>query len=124
MRPPHLCERLAEVCLSLPESEREDWGQHTGFSVRRKRFAYYLHDHHGDGIISVCFKASPGAGELLIDDDDERFYRPAYIGARGWVGLRLDVGEVDWEEVARHVRASYRMQAPKRLAALVKDSPG
>lgn len=120
MRPPHLLIRLAEICLALPETAREDMGDHASFSVRGKKFAYYLHDHHGDGIVSVCFKAAPGEGELLIDSDDETFYRPAYIGPRGWVGLRLDVGEVDWGQVAKHVAASYCIAAPKRLAAIVR----
>ena len=121
MRPPHLIGRLSEICLALPEATREDMGDHAAFSVRKKKFVYYLHDHHGDGIISVCFKALPSEGEFLIDSEPDRFYRPAYIGPRGWVGLRLDVGEVDWAEVAQHVTDSYRMQAPKQLAALVVE---
>jgi hypothetical protein len=123
MRPPHLLQRLSEICLALPEATREDRGDHASFAVRKKKFAYYLHDHHGDGIVSVCFKA-PGGGDLLIDSDEDRFYRPAYIGPQGWVGLRLDLGDVDWAEVTKHVTASYRLQAPKRLAALVDEPPG
>jgi hypothetical protein len=124
MRPPHLLQRLSEICLALPEATREDTGDHASFTVRKKKFAYYLHDHHGDGIVSVCFKASPGEGAFLIDSDEDRFYRPAYIGPRGWVGLRLDLGEVDWAEISKHVTDSYRMQAPKRLAALIDEPPG
>lgn len=124
MRPPHLLERLSEICLALPEATREDTGDHSSFAVRKKKFAYYLHDHHGDGIVSVCFKASPGVGDYLIDSDEDRFYRPAYIGPQGWVGLRLDLGEVDWAEVTKRVAESYRLQAPKRLAALVDEPPG
>jgi len=45
---------------------------------------------------------------------------PAYIGSRSWVGLRLDVGEIDWEEVAELVTHSYRLIAPKRLAAAIQ----
>lgn len=124
MRPPHLLIRLAEICLALPEATREDAGQHASFAVRGRKFAYYLHDHHGDGIVSVCVKAAPGAGDSRIDSDPSRFYRPAYIGPRGWVGLRLDLGEVDWAEVARLVADSYRLVAPKRVAALVVEPPG
>jgi predicted DNA-binding protein (MmcQ/YjbR family) len=121
MRPPHLLQRVSEICLALPEATREDMGDHAAFAVRKKKFAYYLHDHHGDGIVSVCFKASPGGGPLLIDSDRDLFYLPAYIGPRGWVGLRLDLGDVDWADVAMHVTKSYRMIAPKRLAALVDE---
>jgi predicted DNA-binding protein (MmcQ/YjbR family) len=122
MRPPHLLQRLAGICLALPEATREDGGQHAMFSVRGKRFAYYLHDHHGDGIVSVCVKATDG--DALIEADEEKFYRPAYIGPKGWIGLRLDLGEVDWAEVARFVTDSYRLQAPKRLAAQVVEPRG
>jgi phosphoribosylglycinamide formyltransferase-1 len=91
--------------------------------VRDKKFAYYLHDHHGDGIISVCFRTEPGENEVLLSSDTVRFYRPAYIGPRGWVGLRLDVGRIDWSEVAEIVTDSYRLAAPKRLAAQVGARP-
>jgi hypothetical protein len=119
MRPAHLLQRLSEICLALPEATREDMGDHAAFAVRKKKFAYYLHDHHGDGIVSACFKAARGEGPFLIDSDPDRFYLPAYIGPRGWVGLRLDLGELDWAEVTKHVTASYCQQAPKRLAALI-----
>ncbi len=124
MRPPHLLQRLSEICLALPEATREDMGDHAAFAVRKKKFVYYLHNHHGDGIVSVCFKASPAEGPLLIDSDPDLFYAPAYIGPRGWVGLRLDLGDIDWAEVTRHVTASYCQQAPKRLAALAVEPPG
>jgi predicted DNA-binding protein (MmcQ/YjbR family) len=121
MRPPHLLQRLAKICLALPDAARTDMGDHASFTVRKKTFAYYLHDHHGDGIVSVCFKAAPGEASLLIDSDEDRFYSPAYIGPKGWVGLRLDLGEIDWDEVKRHVTASYRLQAPKRLTAMLDE---
>jgi phosphoribosylglycinamide formyltransferase-1 len=115
--------RLTEFCLALPEATRECHGQHASFTVRDKKFAYYLDDHHGDGIVAVCFKTEPGENEALLASDAARFYRPAYIGPRGWVGLRLDLGEIDWEEVADFVTDSYRLAAPKRLAARVAAPP-
>ena len=60
---------------------------HAAFLVRKTVFAYYLNDHHGDGIISVCCKVLPGDNEALIAAHPERFYMPAYIGPRGWVAL-------------------------------------
>jgi phosphoribosylglycinamide formyltransferase-1 len=123
MRSPHLLQRVSEICLALPETTREDAGEHAMFAVRAKRFAYYLDDHHGDGIVSVCFKALPSERETLLDSDEQRFYSPAYIGPKGWLGLRLDVGEVDWAEVKALVTASYRLQAPKRLAAIIDKPP-
>jgi predicted DNA-binding protein (MmcQ/YjbR family) len=115
--------RLTKICLALPEATRECHGAHASFSVRKKKFAYYLHDHHGDGIVSVCFKTEPGENEILIAAEARRFYRPAYIGPRGWVGLRLDVGKVDWDEVADFVTDSFRRTAPKSLAARVPPAP-
>jgi phosphoribosylglycinamide formyltransferase-1 len=116
--------RLTEVCLALPEAVREFGGQHARFMVRDKKFAYYLVDHHGDGIVSVCCRAAPGLNQALIASNPERFFMPAYIGPRGWVGLRLDLGEIDWAEVAELVTDSYRLAAPKRLAALAGRPPG
>jgi hypothetical protein len=111
---------LTRITLGLPETQRKDMGRHASFLVRKKIFAYYLSDHHGDGIISVACKALPGDNAVLAAGDPARFYLPAYIGPRGWVALRLDVGEVDWEEVEELVTGSYLQVAPKRLAALVR----
>ena len=113
--------RFSKICLALPEAGRQMMGRHAGFQVRKKIFAYFLDDHHGDGIIGINCKVLPGDNTALIASDPGRFYMPAYIGSRGWVGLRLDVGEVDWEEVEELATHSYRLVAPKRLAAAVKD---
>jgi predicted DNA-binding protein (MmcQ/YjbR family) len=112
-----LLARLAAICLALPEASRRDQGSHSSFLVRKKVFAYFLADHHGDGIVAVACKAPPGENAERATLDPERYYIPAYIGPRGWVALRLDRGEVDWDEVAELVADSYRLIAPKRLAA-------
>jgi predicted DNA-binding protein (MmcQ/YjbR family) len=111
--------RFTKICLSLPDATREDKGQHAAFLVRKKIFAYYLNDHHGDGIVAVTCKVLPGDNTALSAANPERFYMPAYIGSRGWVALRLDVGEIDWDEVSELATTSYRLVAPKSLAALV-----
>jgi predicted DNA-binding protein (MmcQ/YjbR family) len=115
----HRLARLVKICLALPEAQHERLGDHASFSVRKKKFAYYLDNHHGDGIVSVCFKTERGQNEVLLASDRARFYSPAYIGPRGWVGLRLDVGKIDWSEVADFVIDSYRLTAPKTLAAQI-----
>lgn len=69
--------------------------------------------------MGAFFKVALGENKDLIELDSSRFYLPAYIGPSGWVGLRLDVGEIDWEEVAEYALGSYRHYAPKKLAALV-----
>jgi hypothetical protein len=113
--------RLTKICLALPEVIREEKGDHAGFKVRNKTFCYFLDNHHGDGIVAVCFRMAPGDNARLTVLDPARFYLPAYIGPRGWAGLRLDVGNVDWEEVAEFVGDSYRLVAPTKLIAMTSS---
>ena len=111
--------RLTSLCLGLPETTRELSGRHASFLVRRKTFAWFLSDHHGDGIVSVSCKMALGENEELARSHPERFYLPAYMGSRGWIALRLDLATIDWEEVAELVTGSYRLIAPRKLAAAV-----
>ena len=112
--------RVSQICLALPETSREVHGKHASFLVKKKIFAYFLNDHHGDGIVAITGKALPGDNHVLVAAQPKRFYLPAYIGPRGWVALRLDIGKIDWAEVAELVAGSYRLVAPKKLAELVK----
>jgi len=104
--------RLTKICLALPEATREIQGAHAGFLVRKKTFAYFLNDHHGDGRVAVTCKVLPGENTALIAAQP-----------KGWVALRLDAGEVDWKEVAELAACSYRLVAPKRLTARLKVAP-
>jgi predicted DNA-binding protein (MmcQ/YjbR family) len=108
--------RLEEISATLPEAESEASGRHVTFRVRGRTFAYLLDDHQGDGILGVVAKAAPGEAAALIAGDPDRYYPPAYLHHRGWIGLRLDREPVDWEEVAGLVSDSYLLVAPKRLA--------
>jgi phosphoribosylglycinamide formyltransferase-1 len=112
--------RLTKISLALPEAVRQCHGSHAAFVVRKKNFAYFLNDHHGDGIVAVTCKVMPGDNTALAAAQPARFYLPAYIGPKGWVALRLDVGDIDWDEVSELVLGSYLLIAPKRLAALVE----
>ena len=111
--------RLTKICLALPETTREVHGDHASFLVRKKIFSYFLNNHHGDGIVGVTAKVASGDNNALVAAQPDRFYLPAYIAHRGWVALRLDVGEVDWDEVAELMADSYRRVAPKTLAARI-----
>src|SRR5690348_9390338 len=91
--------KLSAICLALPEATREDMGEHAGFKIGKKPFVYYLDNHHGDGVVGFCCKALPGENTRLIAMNPRKFYMPAYVGPRGWVGLRLDRPTVDWAEV-------------------------
>ncbi|HKS81816.1 MAG TPA: MmcQ/YjbR family DNA-binding protein [Candidatus Acidoferrales bacterium] len=114
--------RITVIALALPSAARKIHGDHAAFLVRKKPFAYFLNNHHGDGIISIAGKVLPGDNSALAAAQPKRFYLPAYIGPRGWVALRLDRGKIDWEEVAELLRTSYLLLAPKTLARLVDPS--
>ena len=106
--------RLRGICLALPEAvEKETWEIPT-FRVRDKIFAM-AHDP-----CTVWCKAPRGTQEILVGAAPERFFVPPYVGHRGWIGLRLE-HDTDWDETASLIRRSYRMTAPKRLAALVPE---
>ena len=109
--------RVTKLALAFPEAKRELHGSHASFLVRKKTFAYFLCDHHGDGIVAVTCKALPGENAALAGAQPKRYYLPAYIGPRGWFGLRLDRGRIDWREVANVVARSYRLTAPRTLLA-------
>jgi hypothetical protein len=112
----HRIECLRAICLALPEAvEKEAWGDPT-FRVRDKIFAM---EKRGDGRISLWCKAPPGSQTVLVGADPDRFFVPPYVGHKGWVGVRLD-SNPDWDEVAALVKRSYRLVAPKRLAALIE----
>ena len=115
-----LLRRVSKIALALPEATMDRSDSHATFRVRKKVFAYFLDNHHGDGIISVCVKTQLGENRDLAKSDPQRFYLPAYIGARGWIGVRLDKGKPDWDAVKDFVTSSYRLVAPKTLAASVR----
>jgi phosphoribosylglycinamide formyltransferase-1 len=114
---------VSKICLALPEAQCEMSGDHAIYRVRRKVFAYLLNDHHGDGVVSVCVKSELGENLDRARRDPENYYLPAYIGPRGWFGLRLDRGRVDWREVADIVGRSFRLSAPKTLVRRI-DAAG
>ncbi|MEP6962180.1 MAG: MmcQ/YjbR family DNA-binding protein [Acidobacteriota bacterium] len=112
---PHpLLEKLSKICLQLPDAACERNGSHATFRARNKVFAYFVNDHHGDGIIALNCKVHPGDNTALIQAQPERFYMPAYIGPRGWVGFRLDTGKVHWKEVKEFVGVSYSLTVVKK----------
>jgi hypothetical protein len=110
-------DRLRGLCLALPEvTERLSHGEPTWFVRGRKTFVMFADHHHGDRLAFWC-AAPPGALEELVAEDPERFFRPPYVGHRGWLGVCLDVPEVDWDEIAELVADAYRQIAPKSLIA-------
>jgi len=116
--------RVTEIALALPETTRKIYGSHAQFLVRKKTFAYFLNDHHGDGIVAVTCKVLSGDNQALVASQPRRFYLPDYLASKGWVALRLDVGKVDWSEVKEILSCSYALIAPKKLAQRVDSEIG
>jgi hypothetical protein len=115
---PERLERLRAICLALPEAtEKEAWGDPT-WRVRDRIFAMQKGNYEG-GRPSVWVKAPEGAQEALVAEDPDRFFVPPYVGGKGWIGVHLDTHAVEWDELADLVADSYRLIAPKRLAALL-----
>lgn len=107
---------LRALCLALPEvTERLSHGEPTWFVRGKKTFVMFSDEHHG-GRLGFWCAAPPGVQEELVGGEPERFFRPPYVGHRGWLGVGLDV-EVDWSEIAEIVEDAYRMVAPKTLVA-------
>ncbi|MBC6449670.1 MmcQ/YjbR family DNA-binding protein [Actinokineospora xionganensis] len=107
---------LRELCLAMPEStERVSHGEPTWFVRDKKVFVSYAAHHHDDRVAFWC-AAPPGVQEEMVAEDPERYFRPPYVGHRGWLGVYVDV-EVHWDEIAEIVEEAYRMVAPKRLVA-------
>ena len=116
-------ERLRALCLDLPETtERLSHGEPTWFVRDQKTFVTFA-DHHHDDVLAFWCAAPPGAQEAFVGSDPLRFFRPPYVGHRGWLGVRLDV-EVDWDEIESLVADAYRMVAPNRLVAVLDAGSG
>ena len=113
--------KLVKICSSLPEVEIQTLGEHLGIRIRKKTFAYYQFDHHGDGVIAFSCKSSLNEQRRLVRDDPESFFVPAYVGPRGWVAIRLDLDEVDWDTVNELARQAFQSIAPRKLAALIEQ---
>jgi len=102
--------------VALPEVERTRCGEHADFRVCGKVFAYFLKNLNGDGIVSVCCKPALGEGVARASQDPRRYYLPAYLGARGWFAIRMDLGNIDWHEVQNCVTRSYELAAQRTPA--------
>lgn len=113
--------RLRALCLALPEvTERASHGEPSFFVRDKRQFLMLDSHHHGAPHLGFWCAAPPGGQEALIADDPDRYFRPPYVGHRGWVGVRLEMAglaEPDWAEIDEIVRDAYRVVAPKTLAA-------
>jgi hypothetical protein len=111
-------EQVKQICGTLPECAVEG-DQHHKLSVRGKTIGWHTVDHHGDGRVALTVKAARGDNAALVASDHAKFFMPPYVAQHGYVGVYLDRGPVDWDEVRELIVDAYRLVAPKTLARLV-----
>jgi hypothetical protein len=115
-------DRVRRLCLALPEtSERLSHGEPT-FFVRNKVFVMFANNHHDDGHVAVWLPVPPGIQAALTEAAPDTYFRPPYVGHRGWVGVEL-AGASD-EELAYHIQVAWELIAPKRLLAEARNQNG
>jgi hypothetical protein len=113
---------VRKLCLALPEAtERPSHGAPTFFVREKRSFATVWDNHHGDGRFALICAAPPGAQAMLVEADPDRFFVPAYVGHRGWLGVRLDRG-FDRDEVAGILEDAYAEVAPPRLVEQAREA--
>ena len=119
---PDPVEHLRRLCLALPNvEERLSHGEPTWFIGGKKTFVTYANHHHDSRLAFWC-AAPEGAQDVLVRAAPGRFFKPPYVGTRGWLGVYLDV-PLDWHEIASIVEDAYRTIAPKRLLAQLEATP-
>jgi hypothetical protein len=117
--PQDVLERLRVACLALPETDEIVSHGMPGFRVAGKMFAYFRNNHHGDDMTVVCLKTTGrDEQEMLMEAEPDLFSWPAYIGPAGWIAMSLADPDVDWDHVEGRLLSSWRLAAPKRLAAI------
>jgi len=113
---PHL-DRVRAICLALPEAtERLSHGEPT-FFVGKRVFTMVANNHHNDGHIAVWLPVPVGMQMGLIEAEPQKFYKPPYVGVRGWVGIEL--AAIDDDELTHHIQSAWRLIAPKKVRALL-----
>ncbi len=120
---PSRLDRVRKICFSFPEvTERPSHGAPTFFVRDKKTFVCAWIDGHHDHTFPHLWCAAPaGAQAALVASEPDRFFRPPYVGHRGWIGLRLDV-DVDWDEVAEICEDAYRAIAPRTLVTKLDEA--
>jgi phosphoribosylglycinamide formyltransferase-1 len=118
--PDYLIAQVRARAMALPEADEVlSHGMPCFGIIKGKKFAYVSNDHHGDGRVALLVKISGAEEQLqLIEMDEARYYRPPYFGD-GWIGIRLDLGDTDWDHIGEWLSKSWRAVAPRKLAAMM-----
>ena len=116
-------ERVRRICSALPETtERLSHGEPT-FFVNNKVFVMFADNHHNDGHIAVWLPVPFGFQATLIEKDPKTFFKPAYVGTRGWIGIELN--RISDQDLSFYIQMAWDLIAPKRILSQVKrnDDP-
>ena len=110
-------ERLRAIALNLPEAVEKLSHGSPGFMIERGRFfAYIWHDHHGDGETAVMVKCADREEQaVLVEADPAFYYIPPYLGASGWIAMRVGTPDTEWDRIGDRVARSWELVAPRRL---------
>jgi len=115
-------ERVRRICLALPEtSERLSHGEPT-FFVHNRVFVMFANNHHNDGHIAVWLPVPPGFQTGIIETSPSTFFKPPYVGERGWIGVELD--RISEEDLRFHIHIAWELIAPKQLLSKVGATSG
>ncbi len=114
--------RVAALAAALPlVEEKVSHGSPCWRVADKRMFAYFWHNHHSDDRTAVLVKTSGlEEQELLIELDADTYFKPPYLGPSGWIGIRLDQPDTDWDQVEHRIRESWRLCAPAKLAAAME----
>ncbi|MGH9800165.1 MAG: MmcQ/YjbR family DNA-binding protein [Blastocatellia bacterium] len=118
MKKDHL-ERVRSFCLALPEVEEKISHGAPTFFVKKKVFVMFVDNHHNDGRIAIWCATPAEVQQALIEAEPDKFFKPPYVGVRGWVGIKLD--RVKDDELASHIRQSWLMIAPTKLHTALEE---
>ena len=111
-------ERVRHICSALPETtERPSHGEPT-FFVKGKVFVMFADNHHNDGHVAIWIPVPAGFQSAFIEADPETYFKPPYVGIRGWVGIEL--ARISDKDLTFHIQTAWELIAPKRLISKVK----
>ena len=101
--------RVRRICSTLPgTTEKLSHGEPT-FFVKKRVYAMLANNHHEDGHIAVWIAAPPGLQAMLVKSEPTKFFRPPYVGVKGWIGIEL--GAVSDDELGLHLVEAWHLIA-------------
>ena len=106
-------DRVRKICLALPGvSEKHSHGKPT-FFVAKRVFVMVANNHHSDGHTAIWIPAPPGAQAAMIAEAPATYFKPPYVGVKGWIGVELT--QIADEPLAELIRQAWKLTSPKAL---------